>query len=210
MKQSTIMQKSLHKAKFYKSTPNLVGLPADKGLEVALVGRSNTGKSTTLNTICGQHSLARTSKTPGRTQHLVVFEIDEHRRLVDLPGFGYAKVSRKTQVAWEKEINKYLNYRKSLVGLVLIMDIRHVLQPIEDELLNWCAEANLKAHVLLNKADKLSRGASKSTLLQVEQRLYSLIERGDLSVSLFSGKEKTGCEDIWSKLADWFCRECQN
>ena len=210
MKSSAIMQKSLQKARFYKSTPNLLGLPADKGLEVALVGRSNTGKSTTLNTICGQHSLARTSKTPGRTQHLVVFEIDEQRRLVDLPGFGYAKVSRRTQLAWEKEINKYLNFRKSLVGLVLIMDIRHVLQPIEEDLLNWCPEANLKTHVLLNKADKLSRGASKSTLLQVEKRLCKLIETGDLSVSLFSGKERTGCEDIWLKLADWFSQEWQD
>ena len=201
------MEKSLKQAKFYKSTPNLGGLPKDVGLEVALAGRSNTGKSTTLNTLCGQRSLARTSKTPGRTQHLVVFEVDEERRLVDLPGFGYAKVSRKTQQAWEREINNYLNFRKSLVGLVLTMDIRHILQPIEYELLEWCAGAELKTHVLLNKADKLSRGASKSVLLQVEKKLFNLVERGSLSVSLFSAKERIGCEEAWLKLGEWFSQE---
>ncbi len=205
MSPSVLAQKALNKAKFDKSSPTARGLPEDRGMEVAFAGRSNSGKSTTLNALCGRRSLARTSRTPGRTQHLVVFKIDESRRLVDLPGFGYAKVSQRLQTTWKKEVNRYLNFRKSLVGLILIMDVRHVLQPIELDLLNWCSEADLSTHVLLNKSDKLGRSAAQSALTKVKRCTNNISRNGGTSVDLFSAKNRLGCDGAWNKVAEWFC-----
>ena len=198
-------QKALKKAKFDKSSPTTRGLPEDQGMEVAFAGRSNSGKSTTLNALCGRRSLARASRTPGRTQHLVVFKIDESRRLVDLPGFGYAKVSQRLQNSWKKEVNRYLNFRKSLVGLILIMDVRHVLQPIELDLLDWCSEANLSTHVLLNKSDKIGRDAAQAALIKVKRSTENISKNGGTSVDLFSAKNRFGCDGAWDKVAEWFC-----
>ena len=205
MELSILAQQALNKAKFYKSTPTIQGLPSDAGMEVAFAGRSNSGKSTTLNTLCGRRALARTSKTPGRTQHLVVFEIDESRRLIDLPGFGYAKVSHKMKAGWKSEISKYLNYRKSLVGLVLVMDSRHVLEPLEVDLLSWCDEANLQAYVLLNKADKLTRNASSLALRKVREHITTFSNSEKIDAQLFSAKKKHGCEQAWATIATWLC-----
>ena len=205
MTPSVLAQKALNKAKFDKSSPTSRGLPEDRGMEVAFAGRSNSGKSTTLNALCGRRSLARTSRTPGRTQHLVVFKIDESRRLVDLPGFGYAKVSQRLQTTWKKEVNWYLNFRKSLVGLILIMDARHVLQPVELDLLNWCSEADLSTHILLNKSDKLGRGAAQSALAKVKRCTDNISRNNGTSVDLFSAKNRLGCDNAWNKVAEWFC-----
>ena len=188
------------KAKFLISAPRLNQAPIDEGAEIAFVGRSNAGKSSALNTITDNKSLARTSKTPGRTQLLNFFELDEHRRFVDLPGYGFAKVSAKTKKDWLHAIDEYLRNRQSLRGLVLIMDIRHPLTNIDQEMLEWCHQIGMPVHILLTKCDKLKRGAAKTTLLQVKKA----IQDSDLfSVQLFSAKDKTGVDEIHAVFDEW-------
>ncbi len=188
------MSSHFQKAYFLLSAADVKQLPPDQGIEVALVGRSNAGKSSVLNRITRQTKLARVSKTPGRTQLINVFVLDDHRRLIDLPGYGFAKAPLAAKQKWEKTIDAYVNERKSLKCIVLIMDIRHPMKDLDITMLDFCESAGLHAHILLNKADKLSRGAAAKTLLQVKA---ALAERGgSVSVQLFSALSKTGIEHL--------------
>ena len=173
-------------------------MPDDSGLEVAFAGRSNAGKSSVINTLTDQKSLARTSKTPGRTREMVCFDLDDDRRLIDLPGYGYAKVHASVKQHWSKELDRYFSTRESLRGLVLIMDIRHPLKPYDEIMLEWSKQSSLPAHVLLNKSDKLSRGAAQKQLLMVDKTLNE-----GSSVQLFSALKRTGVEQLQAKLDDW-------
>ena len=194
-------ERALRQARFLSSSPDLARCPPDEGREVAFAGRSNAGKSSAINRLTGQKMLARTSKTPGRTQLINFFEIDETRRLVDLPGYGYAKVNKGTRQQWQRDMDHYLAGRESLVGLVLLMDIRHPMKDFDQMILSWAAEANMPLHVLLTKADKLGFGAAKSALAKLRSSLKS--HPAPLSLQLFSATSGLGCEDAWNKLGEW-------
>lgn len=187
-------------AQFLMSVPKPQQAPADTGNEIAFAGRSNAGKSSALNTITNRKSLARTSKTPGRTQHLVFFRLNDQNRLVDLPGYGYAQVPDKMKQQWGQAMAEYLQTRTSLRGLVLLMDIRHPLTEFDQQMLQWCHHADMPVHILLTKADKLKRGPAKNTLLKVKQALsdYPLV-----SLQLFSSLNKQGVEEAREKLQNW-------
>lgn len=189
-------------AEFLTSAAKISQLPTDIGAEVAFVGRSNVGKSSALNALCEQKNLVRVSKTPGRTQLINLFALTETHRLVDLPGYGYAKVDKKTKEAWEKLIDEYLRVRKCLRGLVLLMDIRHPLQEFDIKVLTWCAQINLPIHVLLTKADKLSFGAAKNVLQKVQKELKKL--NPNASIQLFSACKPTGYDVLQKVLNKWF------
>lgn len=176
-------------------------LPDDLGGEVAFAGRSNAGKSTVINALTDQKSLARTSKTPGRTQHMVVFELGGRQRLIDLPGYGYAKVPRKLQEHWDQELDRYFRSRRSLRGLVLIMDIRHPMKAFDLQFLKWCQRVDLPCHVLLNKSDKLKRGPAKSVLLQVRAELKK--HKLKASCQTFSGQARSGLDETYQVLEEW-------
>ena len=182
----------LQGASFVLSTPDPLQLPADSGAEIAFAGRSNAGKSSALNVLVGVHGLARTSRTPGRTQHLVAFVLPDGRRLVDLPGYGYAKVPEAVRAQWRDALEGYLMRRRSLRALALVMDIRHPLTPFDEQMLAFCAAHDLPCHVLLTKADKLGRGQTAQTLLAVQRELAQL--HGVLSAQVFSATAGTGVE----------------
>lgn len=194
-------RKLLSGARFVLSVPNVGDMPNDKGIEIAFAGRSNTGKSSAINVLCGQRGLARTSRTPGRTQHLVVFELDGPRRLVDLPGFGYAKVSKRIRAHWDRALPEYLETRRSLAGLMVVMDVRHPLKPQEVMLVDWCAKAHVPLHVLLNKCDKLNKGQAHNALLKVSRYLEGI--GGDATVQLFSALKSTGIEQAHEAAGRW-------
>ncbi len=179
-----------------KSAPSLARLPADRGVEVAFAGRSNVGKSSVLNALVGSRGLARVSKTPGRTQLLNIFALDEDRRLVDLPGYGFARVPARVKAHWRGMIEGYLVGRASLAGLFLIMDIRHPLTPFDRQMLDWFEPAGVPVHIVLNKADKLSRGRGLSTLAAVKRDLPEQV-----SVQRFSALKKDGLEEAQAVLA---------
>lgn len=196
------------RASFVTGAHNLSQLPPDTGIEVAFAGRSNSGKSSAINRITGQKSLARTSKTPGRTQQINYFALDEQRHLVDLPGYGYAKVSEKVKLHWQHTLEAYLQQRHSLRGLVLMMDIRHPLNDFDRQMILWCRHSNMPLHVLLTKADKLSRGAGGNVLQQVRQVLANEYgverDRPWATVQLFSALKGMGTEEAWGILDAWF------
>lgn len=173
-------------------------LPPDEGAEVAFAGRSNAGKSSAINALVNRRALARTSRTPGRTQQLVVFEVDPSRRLVDLPGYGFAKAPRALREHWKQVIERYLRQRRSLRALVLIMDIRHPLRDVDRQLLGFCAEVGLPCLCLLTKADKLSRNQTRATLDQVRRDIEAAGWLADLQ--LFSATAKTGVEEARQKV----------
>lgn len=190
-------------ARFLVSSPDLLRCPPDYGMEVAFAGRSNAGKSSAINTLTRQKALARTSRTPGRTQLINFFTLgDDHdRRLVDLPGYGYAKVPEKVKDEWQRHLSHYLQRRRSLRGLVLLMDVRHPLTEFDQTLLGWADDKDMPVHILLTKADKLKSGAAKSALQQVRSRL---LEWEDLvSVQLFSSLKKQGVEEVHARLDEW-------
>ena len=189
-------------AKFLKSAPRADQLPEDIGYEVAFAGRSNAGKSSALNCLTGIRQLARTSKTPGRTQLINVFTLnDESRRLIDLPGYGYAKVALSVKHDWQKNLAHYLDVRQSLRGLVLLMDVRHPLKELDQSMINWALARQLPVHILLTKADKLSRGKVQSTVLQVRKH-YELMP--DLiTVQGFSSLKKQGVDELIKVLNHW-------
>jgi GTP-binding protein len=193
-----------HQAKFINSAPNLKHAPPDHGLEIAFAGRSNAGKSSALNTLTRQNALARISKTPGRTQMLNFFEINERQRLVDLPGYGFATAPLAVIQQWRKAIEDYLNRRKSLCGIVLVMDVRHPLTEFDWQMLQWCEHAELPVHILLTKADKLSFGAAKNALLAVRKELAGAPI--PLSVQLFSSLKKNGVDEAHAALDQLFAR----
>ena len=190
------------RAHFQISAAKLSQAPEDNGIEVAFAGRSNAGKSSAINTLCQQRSLARTSKTPGRTQLLNFFTLDEERRLVDLPGYGFAKVKQSVKAQWQGALADYLEKRKSLRGLVLMMDIRHPMKEFDCQMLEWNAHHGLKTHILLTKADKLKRGAAGTTLLEVKQAIEPLDDL--VSIQLFSSLKKQGIDEAHRKLDEWF------
>jgi len=188
------------KAHFLISAGNATQFPAN-GLEVAFAGRSNAGKSSAINTLCDNKGLARTSKTPGRTRLVNFFEIDEEHRLVDLPGYGFAKVPLAMKNEWQKLMTDYLSDQKALNGLVVIMDIRHPLNDTDWQMLQWCDHFNLPAHVLLTKADKIKRGAQQNSKLKTQK----LLKEADInaSVQTFSALKKTGLDELVTKLNSW-------
>lgn len=188
-------------ARYLISASTLEQCPPDSAREVAFVGRSNAGKSSAINVLTGQHKLARTSKTPGRTQLLNYFEVQPLRYIVDLPGFGYAKVPQELKQKWQRHLEHYLHKRQSLQGLVLLMDIRHPFTEFDQMLIKWCADSELPLHVLLTKADKLSRGAARNELLAARQKLDMM--GPDMSVQLFSALSKEGAEELRTRLDTW-------
>ena len=186
-------------AHYLISAHQLKQLPGDQGIEVAIAGRSNAGKSSAINTFTDQKSLARTSKTPGRTQQIVIFELDENRRIADLPGYGYAKVPVKLKAHWRTVMERYFQTRKCLRGVVLVMDIRHPMREFDQQMLGWCDAAGIPCHILLTKADKLKRGPAQSTLLKVRRDLPATA-----SIQVFSSLKKTGRDELVEKLSDWY------
>lgn len=197
------MHNPFREAEFLLGAGRLAQLPPDTGPEIAFAGRSNAGKSSALNTLCGRRALARVSRTPGRTQEINVFQLppDGRRRLIDLPGYGYAKVSATQRAHWNRLMGQYLQERKSLVGLVLIMDIRHPLTPLDENLLHWLEPHPRPLHVVLTKADKLSRNEADRQLFATRRGLE---ERGlEASLQTFSALKRTGVEDLQQLLLDW-------
>jgi len=186
-------------AQFATSAPDPRRLPPDTGVEVAFAGRSNAGKSSALNAICDQTGLARTSKTPGRTQLLNVFILDAARRLIDLPGYGYAKVPEAMREKWRQSIDSYLRERKSLRGVVLIMDARHPLKDFDRQMLGYCAGVELSCHILLTKSDKLSRSEGMRTLAAV--RAECKREDWNATAQLFSAQAKTGLDEARAAIS---------
>lgn len=189
------------KAVFIKSAARVDQLPPDLGYEVAFAGRSNAGKSSALNCLTGIKSLARTSKTPGRTQLINLFSIDEERRLVDLPGYGYAKVALQVKLEWQKNLAHYLDARQSLKGLILLMDIRHPLKDLDQMMIDWALNRELPVHILLTKADKLSRSEVKNIVIKV--RLHYALADHLISVQSFSSLKKEGVSDLITQLNHW-------
>ena len=190
--------------KFMTSADAARQFPPDQGSEVAIAGRSNAGKSSALNALCQQNALARVSKTPGRTQQLVYFDIPPttDRFLVDLPGYGFAKVPKDLQAHWQAFLDSYFGSREALKGLVVVMDIRHPLKEYDRQMLGYAANRGLPAHALLTKADKLSRGAQGNALLAVRKELASAF--GDsVSVQAFSGESKLGVEEARAVVGGW-------
>ena len=194
-------------AKFINSSPHLKNTPADQGKEIAFAGRSNAGKSSAINTLTRQNALARTSKTPGRTQMLNFFEINAERRFVDLPGYGYAKVPIDVKQEWHKLMETYLTHRKSLCAIILVMDVRHPLTEFDWQMIEWCKHTDLPLHILLTKADKLTYGAAKNTLLQVQKALTDIDI--PLTMQLFSALKKTGIDEVHEALDQLFGRETE-
>jgi GTP-binding protein len=190
-------------ASFVTSAPDITKLPADTGIEVAFAGRSNAGKSSALNALTDQ-KLARTSKTPGRTQLINTFELADvdDMRLIDLPGYGFAKVPIEMKKKWQKSLGEYLQKRQSLKGIVVLMDIRHPLKDLDRDLVNWAIGSEIPVLALLTKADKLKQGARKAQVLQVRRELSSL--EGDITVHAFSSLKGIGLPEVAKKLDEWF------
>ncbi len=187
---------------FITGAVSVRGFPPDEGVEIAFAGRSNAGKSTCINAMARRKALARTSKTPGRTREINFFQLDQSRRIVDLPGYGFARAPERVRQQWQRLIGDYLQKRASLVGVVILMDIRHPLKPLDTQLLDWCVQAQLPVQLLLSKADKLSRGPARQCQLKIQAQLSEL--RGDIHVQLFSALKKDGLQALWQRLDGWF------
>ena len=175
--------------------------PADFGCEVAFAGRSNAGKSSAINALTGNTKLARTSRTPGRTQLINFFTVADQIRLVDLPGYGFAKVPLKVKQEWNKQLERYLQLRQSLKGLILLMDIRHPLKDYDRQMIGWAVKSEMPVHILLTKSDKLKRGPAKSALFAVQKELQKH-ERW-ISVQLFSSLSHDGMDELQRTLNWW-------
>jgi GTP-binding protein len=192
----------------YKNTTFLTSaaafdqLPLDEGIEVAFIGCSNAGKSSALNTITGIKGLARISKTPGRTQLINLFRLDDQHRLVDLPGYGYAKVPLSTKKRWQVTVNDYLHRRQCLQGLVIVMDIRHPLKSMDIDLLEWAIDSDLPVHILLTKVDKLKRGAAQNAFLAVKEALTKY--GSAVTLQTFSSLDRSGLDEARTQLDQWF------
>ena len=196
------MKNIFARTQFLKSAHKVSQLPEDKGLEIAIAGRSNAGKSTTLNTLVGNKKLAKVSKTPGRTQLLNCFDLGDNLRLVDLPGYGYAKVPKKVKAHWQHEINIYLQQRKSLIGVVIVMDIRHPLKEFDRQFLHWADQSGLYSHVLLNKSDKFKSGKRKAALLEVKREMANISRTS--TIQTFSGLKNEGVPELSATLMSWY------
>mgnify|MGYP001470267843 FL=1 len=193
------MSLQFNSANFLTSATNLRQCPPDTGAEVAFCGRSNSGKSSAINALTRKKSLARTSKTPGRTQMINFFSINESCRLVDLPGYGYAKVPTAVKQHWEKHLDEYLRARSCLKGAILLVDIRHPIKEFDETMIDWCLQVELPLHILLTKADKLKKGAQQNSLLSLRQRLSQ-----EISTQIFSAKDRKGLDLLEDKLREWF------
>jgi GTP-binding protein len=190
------------KATFLLSAADVKQLPPDEGIEVAIVGRSNAGKSSVLNCITQNKKLARVSKTPGRTQQINIFVLDEDRRLMDLPGYGFAKAPAAEQRKWENTINNYFDDRTCLQGLILVMDIRHPFKEMDMQMLDFCQHHELPVHIVLNKSDKLSKGAAKSVMLDAEPVIAAY--GGSVTVQTFSAMKNIGTKELQGVLDKWY------
>ena len=190
--------------RFLLSGFSLKDLPEDQGIEIAFCGRSNSGKSSVLNALAKNKKLAKTSKTPGRTQAINIFCLDEQklRRIADLPGYGFAKVSKKTQKEWAGFITDYLNFRKSLKGLVIIMDIRHPFKESDLALIDWCHQTDTPLLILLNKADKFSTSKVKEEVKKANSAIKEMNLVGQAIA--FSSKKSIGFKGLTDSLMDWF------
>jgi GTP-binding protein len=189
-----------NQATFVTSAANLAACPPDSIAEVAFAGRSNAGKSSAINAITGQSRLARISKTPGRTQLINFFALPDERYLVDLPGYGFAKVPLSVKNKWQEELEKYLRRRQALCGLILLSDIRHPLKEFDRQMIDWSVQSDLPLHLLLTKSDKLKRGAAQNTLLAVEKELKPF---SNVTVQLFSSLKNDGIDAARAKLDAW-------
>ncbi|MEZ7973333.1 MAG: ribosome biogenesis GTP-binding protein YihA/YsxC [Pseudomonadales bacterium] len=185
-------------AKFVTSAATLSQCPADEGAEIAFCGRSNAGKSSAINALTDQKGLARTSKTPGRTQLINFFTLDDETKLVDLPGYGYAKVPISVKEHWHRHLDEYLRDRKSLRGMVLLMDIRHPLKEFDKMMIEWSMDGDLPLHILLTKADKLKRGGQQNGLLSLRKHLPP-----EITVQIFSATKKLGIKVLEKSLTEW-------
>ena len=191
------------KINFDRSCPTEQFFPDDEGVELAICGRSNSGKSSVLNMLANQKKLAKISNTPGRTQSINFFYVNEDssKKLVDLPGYGYAKASKKMQKEWGQQITKYMASRKSLRGIILIMDVRHPLQESDLNFIAWCEQYNLPMQILLNKSDKLSKNKASQELMKcVEKTAHNLLLDSPM---LLSAKTASGAEELSKKILDW-------
>lgn len=190
------------KTKFITSAPKLANLPADTGIEIAFVGRSNAGKSSALNAITNIKNLAKTSKTPGRTQLINLFEIEENKRIVDLPGYGFANVPIAVKNKWQKSLTEYLQKRKSLKVVVILMDIRHPLKDLDRQLITWATVANLHVLILLTKCDKLAINARNKAVYETKK---NLIEFGcNYDIVAFSSLNKIGVIEVRELLDNYY------
>ena len=190
-------------AKFYTTVNHLKDLPATPA-EIAFVGRSNAGKSSAINTLTNHTRLAYVSKTPGRTQHINFFELANGAFIVDLPGYGYAQVPEAIRTHWVRLLGDYLQHRAQLIGLVMIMDIRHPLKALDVQMLDFFALTGRPVHILLSKADKLSKNDQIKSLSAVKQALKPFTERQQVSVQLFSSLKKQGMAEVETVVAGWF------
>lgn len=193
----------LRKTSFKTSANSLSQLPNDSRGEIAFAGRSNAGKSSALNMLTGQKTLARTSKTPGRTQLINYFEVKDNLYLVDLPGYGYAKVPLPMREHWQKILQGYFEKRESLDALIMLMDSRHPLTDLDKQMLHWCEFQELPTHILLTKADKLSKNEASKTLHQVRKVLAEEFSI-PITAQLFSStKPEIGLQDALHYLSQW-------
>lgn len=198
-----------HHAKFYTTVNHLKDLPATTA-EIAFVGRSNAGKSSAINTLTNHTRLAYVSKTPGRTQHINFFELANGRFMVDLPGYGYAQVPEAVRQHWVNLLGNYLQTRSQLIGLILIMDIRHPLKELDKRMLDFFAVTKQPVHILLSKADKLSKNEQIKTLAMVKKLLQPYVARQQVTVQLFSSLKKQGIDEVNDIVAVWFSQHDDN
>jgi GTP-binding protein len=192
-----------NKAAFTTSAPSIRQCPPEHGVEVAFAGRSNAGKSSAINTLTHNKKLARTSKTPGRTQLINFFGLSDNQRIVDLPGYGFAKVPKGMKDEWQRNLSEYLRERECLQGLVLMMDIRHPLQKYDTMMLNWALEAGMPVHILLTKSDKLKRGPAQSTLLKLRKHIKDIGHADLATAQTFSSLNREGVDVLKAKLNEW-------
>ncbi len=198
---ASIPRPNFRAARFMTSAAKFEQCPPDEGWEVAFAGRSNAGKSSAINSLTGNGKLAKTSRTPGRTQLINFFELSAEQRLVDLPGYGFAKVPVAVKKAWTQQLERYLSHRQSLRGLILLMDVRHPMQDFDQQMLSWAVAAQMPVHILLTKADKLKKGPANNSLLSVRKDLKAYGEL--VSVQLFSALKHSGLKELEATLCNW-------
>ena len=191
---------NFNQTSFVTSAATLKDCPEQSLAEVAFAGRSNAGKSSAINTLCNQSRLARISKTPGRTQLINFFAVENGKYLVDLPGYGFAKVPLEVKNKWQFELEQYLRKREALCGVVLLSDIRHPLKEFDRMMINWAVQSQLPIHLLLTKADKLKRGAAQNILLKIKRELEN---HNEVSVQLFSSLKNTGVVEAQNVISSW-------
>ncbi len=196
--------KKLENISFLTSSPSFDSLSENDGVEVALVGRSNSGKSSILNTLTGQKALARTSSKPGKTRHINLFSLNEtgDHRLVDLPGYGYARVGGAEMKHWSRELTSYITRRECLRGVIIVMDIRHPLSELDAQMLELCNSGNRAVHLLLNKSDKIRKSQKTSILHKVQQDLNVIAPHASLGT--FSSLKKEGVDGLQNVVNGWF------